>query len=163
SETYVWCLAVGSDGQTVYAGTGPKGRIYEVTAQGKARVFYTTKQDHILSMATGPDGMLYAGTDKDGLVYRIDTRGKGFVLYSAPQAEVRSLLATPDGIYAGTSSPARRRASSSASASRGYSASADGYAALGNPPTHTRTQVSAPSSSSPAYSESNEKGSLAAW
>jgi hypothetical protein len=163
SESYVWCLAVGSDGQTVYVGTGPKGRIYEVTAQGKARVFYTTKQDHILSMATGPDGMLYAGTDKDGLVYRIDARGKGFVLYSATQAEVRRLLATPDGIYAGTSSPARRRAPSSASASRGYSASADGYAALGNPPTHTRTQVSAPSSSSPAYSESNEKGSLAAW
>ena len=108
-EMYIWCLAVSLDGQTIYAGTGPKGRIYEVTAQGKARIFYTTRQEHILSLALAGDGMLYAGTDKNGVVYRIDAQGKGFVLYSTPQTEVRSLLVTADGIYAGTSSPTRRR------------------------------------------------------
>lgn len=108
-ETYLWCLAVSADGNTIYAGTGPKGRIYEVTAEGKARVFYTTKQEHILALALAADGMLYAGTDKNGLVYRIDGKGKGFVLYSTAQTEVRSLLVTADGIYAGTSSPTRRR------------------------------------------------------
>jgi hypothetical protein len=114
-ETYVWCLAVTADGQTVYAGTGPKGHIYEVSALGKARIFYTTRQEHILSLALGGDGMLYAGTDKNGLVYRIDPQGKGFVLYSTPQTEVRSLLVTADGIYAGTSSPTRRRPGAPAS------------------------------------------------
>jgi hypothetical protein len=114
-ETYVWCLAVSADGQTIYAGTGPKGHIYEVTAEGKARIFYTTRQEHILSLALGADGMLYAGTDKNGLVYRIDGQGKGFVLYSTPQTEVRSLLVTADGIYAGTSSPTRRRTGTPAS------------------------------------------------
>jgi hypothetical protein len=108
-EMYVWSLAVSADGQTVYAGTGPKGRIYAVTPEGKARVFYETKQEHILAMAMAAGGMLYAGTDKDGLVYRIDPKGKGFVLYSAPQSEVRSLLVTAQGVYAGTSSPTRRR------------------------------------------------------
>jgi hypothetical protein len=108
-EAYIWSLAVSADGQTIYAGTGPKGRIYQVTPQGKASVFYATKQEHILALAVGPDGMLYAGADKEGLVYRIDGKGKGFVLYSAPQAEIRSLLATADGVFAGTSSPIRRR------------------------------------------------------
>lgn len=108
-EMYIWCLAVSPDGQTIYAGTGPKGRIYELTAAGKARVFYTTRQEHILSLALASDGTLYAGTDKNGVVYRINRQGKGFVLYSTPQTEVRSLLATADGIYAGTSSPTRRR------------------------------------------------------
>jgi hypothetical protein len=115
SESYVWSLALDARDATLYAGTGPKGRIYQVTPQGKGQVFYTTKQDHILSLAMDPEGLLYAGTDKEGLVYRIDARGKGFVVYSTPQTEVRTLLATADGVYAGTSSPNRRRGSSSGS------------------------------------------------
>jgi WD40 repeat protein len=121
SESYVWSLAVDAKGEAVFAGTGPKGRIYKVTPDGKASVFYTTKQDHILSLAVGPDGMLYAGADKGGLVYRIDPHGKGFVIYSAPQAEVRTLRVTADGIYAGTSSPTRRRGPAGTTANAGSS------------------------------------------
>jgi hypothetical protein len=108
-ESYVWSLAVGDKGQTIFAGTGPKGRIYRLTPEGKATVFYTTKQEHILCLGLSIDGTLYAGTDKGGLVYRIDAKGKGFVLYQATQSEIRSLLVTADAVYAGTSSPTRRR------------------------------------------------------
>jgi hypothetical protein len=118
-EAYVWSLAVAADGQALYAGTGPKGRIYEITPHGKGRVFYATKQEHILALAAGPDGLLYAGTDKDGLVYRIDRHGKGFVLTSTPQSEVRSLLVTDEGVYAGTSTPTRRRGAASQTARSG--------------------------------------------
>src|SRR6266436_5029799 len=114
-ENYVWSLAVTPDGKAIYAGTGPKGKIYEISAEGKSRVFYTTKQEHILALARDAGGMLYAGTDKNGVVYRIDASGKGFVLCTTPQAEVRSLVVTPDGVYAGTSSPTRRRGISSSS------------------------------------------------
>jgi WD40 repeat protein len=119
SESYVWSLAADAKGEAIYAGTGPKGRIYKITPDGKASVFYTTKQDHVLSLASGPDGMLYAGADKGGLVYRIDASGKGFVVFSAPQAEVRTLRVTADGIYAGTSSPTRRRGPAGTTASAG--------------------------------------------
>jgi hypothetical protein len=115
-ESYVWSLAVDARGETIYAGTGPKGRIYKITSDGKGSVFYTTKQEHILCLASGPDGMVYAGTDKSGLVYRIDSRGKGFVLFSAPQAEIRTLRVTENAVYAGTSSPTRRRGASSGTA-----------------------------------------------
>jgi hypothetical protein len=108
-ESYVWSLAVDAKGETIYAGTGPKGRIYQVTPEGKASIFYTTKQDHVLCLAMGPENTIYAGTDKNGLVYRIDPKGKGFVLYQAPQSEVRSLRVTPEGVFAGTSSPVRRK------------------------------------------------------
>jgi hypothetical protein len=114
---YVWCLAVDPTGQTLYAGTGPRGRIYKLSSEGKAQVFYTTKQDHILSLAVGRGGRVYAGVDKKGLVYRIDNRGKGFVLYQAAQAEIRSLLVTADGIYAGTSVPTRRHGGGSSATS----------------------------------------------
>lgn len=120
-ESYVWSLAVDARGEMIYAGTGPKGRIYKIAPDGKGSVFYTTKQEHILCLAAGPDGMVYAGTDKSGLVYRIDARGKGFVLFSAPQAEIRTLRVTENAIYAGTSSPTRRRGASSGTAREGSS------------------------------------------
>jgi hypothetical protein len=121
-ESYVWCLALDTAKKTLYAGTGPRGRVYKVPFEGnkgKAGVFYQTKQEHILSLAMGPDHTLYAGTDKHGLVYRFDAKGKGFVLYHAPQTEIRTLLVGPDGVYAGTSAPQRRAGSGSqADASR---------------------------------------------
>src|SRR5262249_25189137 len=88
--------------------TGPKGKIYQVSAEGKASVHYSTKQDHILALALHKNA-LYAGTDKGGLVYRIDAQGKGFVVYHAHQAEVRSLLVANDAIYAGTASAIVKR------------------------------------------------------
>jgi hypothetical protein len=116
-ETYVWSLVQDSKSQTLYAGTGPKGRILRITPEGKASVFYSTKQDHILCLASGPNGTLYAGTDKGGLVYRIDAKGKGFVLYQAVQGEIRCLKVTNDAVYAGTSSPTKRRGGASAASS----------------------------------------------
>jgi hypothetical protein len=120
-DSYVWCLSLDAAGKTLFAGTGPKGRIYQVTPEGKASVFYTTKQEHILCLARGAEGILYAGTDKGGLVYRIDRSGKGFVLYQAAQAEVRSLLVTAEGVYAGTSAPTRRQFAARGSYSGGSS------------------------------------------
>ena len=55
--------------------------MFQVNAEGKASVFYTTKQEHILRLALGNKGMLYAGTDKGGMVYRIEPSGKGFVIF----------------------------------------------------------------------------------
>ncbi|HEY1859980.1 MAG TPA: two-component regulator propeller domain-containing protein [Gemmataceae bacterium] len=115
SESYVWSLAVDAKGEVIYAGTGAKGRIYRITPDGKGSLFYSTKQEHILCLATASDGILYAGTDKAGLVYRIDAKGKGFVLFSAPQSEIRKLVVTADAVYAGTSSPTRRRTSGAGS------------------------------------------------
>ncbi|HEV3261036.1 MAG TPA: hypothetical protein VG013_29565 [Gemmataceae bacterium] len=169
-ETYVWSLAVSSDGKSVFAGTGAKGRIYAITPDGKARVFYTTKQEHILSLGMGADGLLYAGTDKNGLVYRIDPQGKGFVLFSAPQAEVRSLLVATDGVYAGTSSPTRRRnfASSSDGGSRNALSSGGGGSAVSvsnskeSAKTSTDEISASPSSgSSPSAGDSSERSTPA--
>src|SRR5216683_3176628 len=49
----VWDLAYDPASKSVYAGTGPKGKIYRLTAAGKTEVFYATKQEHILCLAMG--------------------------------------------------------------------------------------------------------------
>ena len=111
-DSYVWSLVYDPQAKALYAGTGPKGKIYKIDATGRATVFYTTKQEHILSLALGQGGTLYAGTDKGGLVYRISPAGKGFVVFHAHQTEVRSLLVVGDVVYAGTSAPVSRKSSS---------------------------------------------------
>jgi hypothetical protein len=125
-ESYVWSLAIDPRTQAIYAGTGPKGRILRIN-EGKAELFYKTRQDHILALAAGGGGMLYAGTDRGGLVYRIDARGKGFVLYQASQAEVRSIRVVGEAVYVGTSAPTRRQGGSASGSAheRLLSASAD--------------------------------------
>jgi hypothetical protein len=116
-EPYVWSMAVDPKSGTLYAGSGPHGRIYKISPEGKGEVLYAAKQDHVLCVATGPDGAVYAGVDKSGLVYRIDAKGKAFVLYQAAQAEIRTLKATADAVYVGTSAPTKRHGGAVASAS----------------------------------------------
>src|SRR5205085_9172516 len=117
SERYVWALAVDATGTNLFAGTGPRGRIYSLTKEGKASIYYSTKQDHVLSLAVDAHGTLFAGTDKNGLIYRLDGPSKGFVLFHAPQSEIRKLFWTDRGLYAGTSAP--RRGSPGASVTLG--------------------------------------------
>jgi hypothetical protein len=122
--SYVWSLAADPKGEAVYAGTGPKGRIYKLTPDGKASTFFTSRQDHILCVAVGPDGQVYAGSDRDGLVYRINARGKAFVLYQASQTEIRSIQVNDDCVYVGTSSPASSKRRGGNSSPRGENLSA---------------------------------------
>ncbi len=118
--SYVWGLAVEPKSGDVIAATGPEGKLYRVTPEGKHSLLYDTKQDHVLCVVTGPDGVVYAGTDRTGRVYKITPAGKASVLYQAPQSEVRSLLLEDGVLYAGTSATKRRgagaRGSSAASA-----------------------------------------------
>src|SRR5262249_28173482 len=118
--SYVWALAVDPKGG-LFAATGPNGRIYKVSADGKSKTFFETKQDHVLCLAAAADGSIYAGTDKTGRVYHVDAKGKGFVVYQAAQAEVRTLLLTDEALYVGTSGT-KKRGSSGGTASTASSA-----------------------------------------
>jgi hypothetical protein len=160
-EAYVWSLAVDAKGESIYAGTGPKGRIYRITSEGKGSLFYTTKNEHVLCLATGPGNMLYAGGDKSGLVYRIDSKGKGFVLFSAAQSEIRTLRVTADAVYAGTTSPTRRRgAIGSSASSSGDSTSHSGRSTEAVAASRTKDQKAAKlaTGSGAEKSESKESG-----
>ena len=40
-EDYVWSLAVDAKTGTLYAGTGPHGRIYKISPEGRADILYS--------------------------------------------------------------------------------------------------------------------------
>jgi hypothetical protein len=97
---YIWSLAFDRQGRLL-VGTGDKGVIYRVTADGQGSPFYDTDETHIISMAIDRDGNVIAGGDPKGYVYRISPEGKAFVLYDSGMREIHSVAIAPNGaIYA---------------------------------------------------------------
>jgi hypothetical protein len=107
---YVWGLAADPKTGGLIAATGPEGKLFRVTAEGRSSLLLDTKQDHVLCVAVGPDGTVFAGTDRTGRVYRIPPDGKPSVLFQAPQSEVRALMLEGGVLYAGTSATKRKGA-----------------------------------------------------
>src|SRR5438876_8945869 len=97
---YIWSLVFDKQGRLL-VGTGDKGVIYRVTADGKGAPFYDTDETHIISMAIDRDGNVIAGGDPKGYVYRISPEAKAFVLYDSGMLEMHSVAVGPNGtIYA---------------------------------------------------------------
>src|SRR5580704_14547260 len=80
----IWSIARGSDG-SIYAGTGHRGRVYQITPSGANNLIWTADQPEVFAVAVDPAGVLYAATSPDGKVYRIE-KGKATEFF-APQAK----------------------------------------------------------------------------
>jgi hypothetical protein len=100
----IWSIARGPDG-SIYAGTGHRGRVYQITPSGKNNLVWTADQPEIFAVAVDPTGVLYAATSPDGKVYRIEN-GKATEFF-APQAKyIWSLAFGSDGaLYVGAGTP----------------------------------------------------------
>jgi len=100
----IWSIARGPDG-SIYAGTGHRGRVYQITPAGASNLVWTSDQPEIFAVAVDPDGVLYAATSPDGKVYRIE-KGKATEFF-APQAKyIWSLAFAKDGsMFVGAGNP----------------------------------------------------------
>src|SRR5262249_47335085 len=100
--THVWDVVEDRDGN-LFVATGDEGKVFKVTADGKASVVFTSEDSQVLCLALSPDGAVYAGTGPGGHVVRIDKTGAK-VLGDLPDAYIWSLAVDPKGqfLYAGT-------------------------------------------------------------
>ena len=100
-------LAIGRDG-ALFAGTSPDGKVYRITADGKADVYFDPGDKYIWSLAVMTDGSLAVGTGDSGKLYRVRAAGanpESSLLVSTNQTHVISLAVTPQGdLIAGTDS-----------------------------------------------------------
>ncbi len=101
----IWSIARAADG-SIYAGTGHRGRVYQITPTGAGNLIWTSDQPEVFAVAVDPDGVLYAATSPDGKVYRIE-KGKATVFF-APQAKyIWALAFSKDGtLFVGAGNPA---------------------------------------------------------
>jgi hypothetical protein len=95
------------DGQgTLYAGTLPKGKIFAIAADGKAREFAAPSgAEHIWALVySEKQKTLFAATGPQGKLFAIDAKGKAEVYFDSEDSHIMALALAPDGsLYAGTS------------------------------------------------------------
>ena len=87
----------------LYVGTGHQGKVFHVTAEGKASLFFTAQEPDIFALALGPDGDLYVGSSPEGKIYRVTEDGKSSVFFDPNKKYIWALLFDSHGnLYVGT-------------------------------------------------------------
>jgi outer membrane protein assembly factor BamB len=100
-QPVIWSMVQGTDG-TLYAGTGHRGRVYQVDKAGKASVLWTSDQPEVFALAVDSKGTVYAATSPNGKVYRIQN-GKASEFFSPKSTYIWSLAFGKDGaLFVGT-------------------------------------------------------------
>lgn len=100
-QPVIWSLAQAPDG-TLYAGTGNRGRLFEIDKSGKSKLLWTAEQPEIFALAVDKQGVIYAGTSPQGKVYRIE-HGKATEYFAPKSRYIWSLALASDGaLFVGT-------------------------------------------------------------
>lgn len=119
---HVWQVAYDAKTKGVFAATGPEGKLYRIDAQGNAQVYFDAEEQHLMSVAVGPDGSVYTGTSDKAKLYKLTGPGRATVLHDFARTEVRGIAVADNGtVYAianeikeGSYTPASHGESSSA-------------------------------------------------
>src|ERR1700733_10845959 len=91
----IWSIARAPDG-SIYAGTGHRGRVYQITSSGANNLIWTSDQPEVFAVAVDADGVLYAATSPDGKVYRIE-KGKATEFFAPKAKYIWALAFAKDG------------------------------------------------------------------
>ncbi len=94
----IWAMA--AVGNTLYAGTGPKGKLYAISG-GSAKLAFDTEDKRITSLAVTSDGGVWMGTSERALVFRLDPKtNKTRAMADFAGNEVTALAPFRDGVVA---------------------------------------------------------------
>ena len=112
---HVWQVAFDEKKKALYAATGPEGKLYRISETGDAQVYFDAPEQHLMSVAVGPDGTVYAGASDKAKLYKITAPGHATVLYDFDRTEVRAIAVNKKGevfaianeIKPGTQAPSR--------------------------------------------------------
>ena len=113
---HVWQLAFEPKTKSLFAATGPEGKLFRIDQAGKAQVYFDAPEQHLMSVAVAPDGTVYAGASDKAKLYRVTGPGRATVVYDFGRTEVRAIAVGEKGqVYAvandiktGSYTPTRR-------------------------------------------------------
>lgn len=94
---HVWALAYDAASQALFAATGPQGKLFRITKEGQAQVYFDAAQEHLMSVAAG-GGKVYAGASDAAVLYAITGPGRASVLYDFGRTEVRGIAVDGQGV-----------------------------------------------------------------
>jgi hypothetical protein len=93
---HIWDMAFDEKSKTLYVATGPEGKLYRVTADGTAQVYYDAPQSHLVSVAAR-DGKVFAGSSGEARLYEVTGPGRARVLQDFSKTEVRGIAISQSG------------------------------------------------------------------
>ncbi|MCC6523699.1 MAG: hypothetical protein IT373_13670 [Polyangiaceae bacterium] len=97
----VWAVAFDDKTKSLYAATGPEGKIFRVAESGKVDEYFDSDEPHIVSLALAPDGSLLAGSSGEALLYRLKGPARAEVVFDFEGDDVRAIAVAPNGtVYA---------------------------------------------------------------
>ena len=94
---HVWQVAFDEKKKAIFAATGPEGKLYRISENGDAQVYFDAPEQHLMSVAVAPDGTVYAGASDKAKLYKITAPGKATVLYDFDRTEVRAIAVNKKG------------------------------------------------------------------
>ena len=94
---HIWQLAYDPARRSLFAATGPEGKLWRVDQRGEAELFYDADEPHLVSLALDRSGTVYAGSSEGARLYAIEAPGRGRVVYDFGVTEVRALAIDGEG------------------------------------------------------------------
>ncbi|HVR18381.1 MAG TPA: hypothetical protein VMS65_01750 [Polyangiaceae bacterium] len=121
---HIFAIAYDAKQNALYAATGPEGKLFRVTSDGRAQVYFDAEEAHLMSVAVAADGTVYTGASDNAKLYKVTGPGRASVLYDFGKTEVRAIAVGPKGdvfaianeLKTGFSVPARSSRSADAPA-----------------------------------------------
>jgi hypothetical protein len=97
---HIFALAYDEKAQALYAATGPEGKVFRITKDKKAQVYFDSEAEHVMSVAVG-NGKVYAGGGDKAKLYELTAPGRASVLFDFGTTEVRAIRVAANGeVYA---------------------------------------------------------------
>lgn len=94
---HVWNLAFDETRKVLYAATGPEGKLWRITRDGTAQLYFDAREKHLVSLAIAADGTVFAGSSDDARLYAVQGPGRASVVYDFGKTEVRSIAVARGG------------------------------------------------------------------
>ncbi len=94
---HIWQLAYDARAGVVYAATGPEGKLFRISRDGDAQVYFDAEEQQLLSVAVAPDGTVYTGASDKAKLYKLTGPGRASVLYDFERTEVRAVAGGAHG------------------------------------------------------------------
>lgn len=95
--SHVWAIVLDKNGNGLYAGTGPEGKVFHVEPSGSSSVYFRSTDPNIVSLALAENGDLYAGSSGKGQLYKITGPGRATVVGDMPGDEVKAIAIGKSG------------------------------------------------------------------
>lgn len=96
---HVWSLSFDAKANALYVATGPEGKLFRVTQDGTAQVYFEAPEEHLVSVLARDDEVL-TGSSGEARLYSLAGPGRARVLYDFGATEVRAVVQSPAGLMA---------------------------------------------------------------